>query len=208
MARGLDLVAPVLAAAWAMGRLLGPQLMVAGGGHPHHQWFGMYYATQAGKRLPVPIFQAVEDFTIFLVLILLERRLDRWPDGSAARRATRLAPSSAPAWCCGGSSAPLDQRLWLAYPDNLGSALVQVAGVGARRRRRRRAGGHLPPRWRAWQAAGAPGGRPETTGAAPRRLGRRHRHSRRHQRSPERDGAGPRLPGTGAGGEELSGADP
>src|SRR5579863_5299683 len=40
-ARALDLVAPVLMAAWAMGRLLGPQLMVAGGGHPSHQWFCM-----------------------------------------------------------------------------------------------------------------------------------------------------------------------
>src|SRR5579862_544942 len=46
----LDIVAPVLAAAWAMGRVLGPQLMVAGGGHPTRQWFGMYYAGQAGRR--------------------------------------------------------------------------------------------------------------------------------------------------------------
>ena len=48
ISRALDLVAPVLMASWAMGRLLGPQLMVAGGGHPTHQWFGMYYAGQAG----------------------------------------------------------------------------------------------------------------------------------------------------------------
>ena len=54
LGRALDLVAPVLMACWAMGRLLGPQLMVAGGGHPTHQWFGMYYAGQAGQRLPVP----------------------------------------------------------------------------------------------------------------------------------------------------------
>ncbi len=80
--RALDLIAPVLMAAWAMGRLLGPQLMVAGGGHPTHQWFGMYYAGQSGRRLPVPLFQAAEDFSVYIVLILIERRLNRWPDGS------------------------------------------------------------------------------------------------------------------------------
>ena len=59
--RFADLMAPVLMACWAIGRLLGPQLMVAGGGHRTNQWFGMYYADQVGKRLPVPIFQAIED---------------------------------------------------------------------------------------------------------------------------------------------------
>jgi hypothetical protein len=33
--------------------------MVAGGGHQTNQWFGMYYAGQTGKRLPVPIFQSI-----------------------------------------------------------------------------------------------------------------------------------------------------
>ena len=60
--------------------------MVAGGGHPTHQWFGMYYAGQAGRRLPVPIFQALEDFAVYLILIAIERRLDRWPDGTPSRR--------------------------------------------------------------------------------------------------------------------------
>ncbi len=50
-------------------------MMVAGGGHPTHQWFGMYYADQVGKRLPVPIFQAMEDLTIFGILLLVERWL-------------------------------------------------------------------------------------------------------------------------------------
>jgi hypothetical protein len=49
--------------------------MVAGGGHPTNQWFGMYYAGQVGKRLPVPIFQAMEDFAIFGALLLVERWL-------------------------------------------------------------------------------------------------------------------------------------
>jgi prolipoprotein diacylglyceryltransferase len=73
--RFADLMAPVLMACWGIGRLLGPQLMLAGGGHPTNQWFGMYYAGQVGKRLPVPIFQAMEDFAIFGVLLLVERWL-------------------------------------------------------------------------------------------------------------------------------------
>jgi hypothetical protein len=73
--RFADLMAPVLMACWGIGRLLGPQLMVAGGGHPTNQWFGMYYAGQVGKRLPVPIFQSIEDFTIFGILLLVERWL-------------------------------------------------------------------------------------------------------------------------------------
>jgi hypothetical protein len=73
--RFADLMAPVLMACWGLGRLLGPQLMVAGGGHPTQQWFGMYYAGQVGKRLPVPIFQSIEDFTIFGILLLVERWL-------------------------------------------------------------------------------------------------------------------------------------
>ncbi|HEX3839681.1 MAG TPA: prolipoprotein diacylglyceryl transferase family protein [Acidimicrobiales bacterium] len=73
--RLLDLVAPVLMAAWGIGRLLGPQLMVNGGGHATQQWFGMYYAGEVGKRLPVPIFQATMDFAIFGILLLIERWL-------------------------------------------------------------------------------------------------------------------------------------
>ncbi len=87
--RFADLMAPVLMACWGIGRLLGPQLMYAGGGHPTNQWFGMYYAGQAGKRIPVPIIQSIEDFSIFAVLILLEHWLrsiapTRLPSGVAA----------------------------------------------------------------------------------------------------------------------------
>ena len=105
--RALDLLAPVLMAAWAMGRLLGPQLMVAGGGHPTHQWFGMYYAGQSGRRIPVPIIQALEDFSVFCILIVIERRL--------ARRAAARTGSDELGWgrarlsggCCAG---PLSGR--------------------------------------------------------------------------------------------------
>jgi phosphatidylglycerol---prolipoprotein diacylglyceryl transferase len=164
-ARALDLVAPVLMAAWAMGRLLGPQLMVAGGGHPTHQWFGMYYAGQAGRRLPVPIFQALEDFTVFLVLLYVERRCNRWPDGSP-RRAYPPGAVLGVGMVLWGIERTLDEHLWLGEDGHLGSLLVQIAGVAlavggiavlivARRR------------WRACLADSAPGGHPVLDGASP-----------------------------------------
>ena len=154
--RALDLVAPVLMAAWAMGRLLGPQLMVDGGGHRTAQWFGMYYAGQAGPRLPVPIFQAIEDFAVFCVLIALEHRLNRWPDGS--RRAGyppgAVLGTGMVLW---GIERAVDEHLWLGQDGRLGSALVQVAGVALA------VGGAVllvttRHRWRRWLGAGAPGG--------------------------------------------------
>ncbi len=90
--RFADLMAPVLMASWGIGRLLGPQMMVAGGGHATQQWFGMYYAGQVGKRLPVPIFQAVEDFTIFAILLLVER----WLRSIAPQPADATAGSGLP----------------------------------------------------------------------------------------------------------------
>jgi phosphatidylglycerol---prolipoprotein diacylglyceryl transferase len=126
--RALDLVAPVLMASWALGRLLGPQLMVAGGGHPTHQWFGMYYAGQVGRRLPVPVFQAAEDFCVYLVLIYLERRLGRWPDGSP-RTGYPSGAVIGTAMVLWGIERTLDEHLWLGEDGKLGSALVQIAGV-------------------------------------------------------------------------------
>jgi phosphatidylglycerol---prolipoprotein diacylglyceryl transferase len=128
----MDIVAPVLAAAWAMGRLLGPQLMYAGGGHSTHQWFGMYYAGQVGKRLPVPIFQAVEDFAIFCALVFVERRIRSF----LATRGAGTAGGAPPAGAVVGSGMVLwgiervvDEKLWLAYPGQLGDVLVEAAGL-------------------------------------------------------------------------------
>jgi phosphatidylglycerol:prolipoprotein diacylglycerol transferase len=136
--RFFDLMAPVLMACWGMGRLLGPQLMRAGGGHPTTQWFGMYYADQVGKRLPVPIFQAAEDLTIFGILLLVER----WLRTSAPTRQQVAADAAtspvamAPAgivigvgmilW---GIERFLDEHLWLGEDGHLGSILVQLAGI-------------------------------------------------------------------------------
>jgi phosphatidylglycerol---prolipoprotein diacylglyceryl transferase len=128
LGRALDLVVPVLLASWALGRLLGPQLMVAGGGHPTHQWFGMYYAGQAGRRLPVPIFQALEDFTVYLILIFIERHLDRWPNGTrrVGYPAGIVLGTGMVLW---GIERTLDEHLWLGEDGRVGSDLVQLAGV-------------------------------------------------------------------------------
>jgi phosphatidylglycerol---prolipoprotein diacylglyceryl transferase len=133
-----DLMAPVLMASWAMGRLLGPQLMRAGGGHPTTQWFGMYYADQVGKRLPVPVFQAVEDATIFVILLLVERWLRTVgptrsaPVDGVPASSTLLPP---PGLVLGigmilwGIERFLDEHLWLGEDGRVGSILTQLAGV-------------------------------------------------------------------------------
>jgi len=156
--RALDIIAPVLLAAWAMGRLLGPQLMVAGGGHRTHQWFGMYYADQPGRRLPVPIFQAMEDFGVFVVLLFIERRLSRWPDGSI-RTGYPSGTVIGTAMVLWGIERTLDEHLWLGEDGHLGSLLVQIAGLllvvggGALLLQTRR-------RWKQWRMANRPAAHP------------------------------------------------
>jgi phosphatidylglycerol---prolipoprotein diacylglyceryl transferase len=117
--RALDLVSPVLMAAWGVGRLLGPQLMVAGGGHPTNAWFGMYYAGQVGKRVPVPILQAIDSFVIFGILLLIERHYRDRPVGFVLAATMAL-------W---GLARFLEERLWLGEIGHLGSVLVQAAGI-------------------------------------------------------------------------------
>ncbi|MGH9100643.1 MAG: prolipoprotein diacylglyceryl transferase [Acidimicrobiales bacterium] len=130
-----DIALPVLACAWAIGRLLGPQLMVAGGGHVTHQWFGMYYAGQVGRRLPVPLFQAAEDLAIFAVMLGVERwvrtsrhRIERAHRSGATLRAPSgvVAASGMLLW---GVVRALDEKLWLSYPGQLGDVLVEAAGL-------------------------------------------------------------------------------
>ena len=140
--RLLDLIAPVLMAAWGIGRLLGPQLMVRGGGHPTTAWFGMYYAGEVGRRLPVPIFQAISDFTIFGILLLVERWLrsqapsELAADGGDVTGATVSARTLPPAGIVIGVGMVLwgierffDEYLWLTDPSHLGFILVETAGI-------------------------------------------------------------------------------
>jgi len=137
--RFADLMAPVLMACWGMGRLLGPQLMVAGGGARTDAWYGMYYAGEVGRRLPVPIFQAIGDFAIFGILLLVERRMaSRGPrvasDGTTLTAVTAPLPPAGILIGIGmvlwGIERFLDEQLWLHGTDGaLGSFLVQLAGV-------------------------------------------------------------------------------
>jgi phosphatidylglycerol:prolipoprotein diacylglycerol transferase len=127
--RALDIVAPVLMAAWGIGRLLGPQLMVGGGGAPTTAWYGMYYAGETGKRVPVPIFQALDSLAIFAVLVLIERYARRRPTGVVLAGAMSL-------W---GLARFFEEHFWLGIAAQVGSTqsessvgpvLVQAAGLG------------------------------------------------------------------------------
>jgi phosphatidylglycerol:prolipoprotein diacylglycerol transferase len=126
--RELDLVAPVLVSAWGIGRLLGPQLMVAGGGAQTSAWFGLSYAGQVGKRVPVPIFQAIDCFVIFGILLLIEHYMRDRPDGFVISAAVAL-------W---GLSRFVEEHFWLGLGAQRGSTqseshagplLVQGAGL-------------------------------------------------------------------------------
>ena len=114
-----DLVAPVLACAWAVGRLLGPQFEVAGGGKPTTAWFGMYYAGEVGKRLPAPIFQALECFAVFFVALWVERVV--------ARRGGPVGAVTAVVVGLWGLSRFVDEYFWLTH-DN-GTDAVEIASI-------------------------------------------------------------------------------
>jgi len=130
--RFADLMGPVLIAAWAVGRILGPQLMRAGGGHRTTAWFGMYYADEVGKRLPVPIFQALEDVAIFGVLLAVERGLRHLRVRGLPGTARPMAPAGivlGVTLVLYGIERFVNEHLWLATANNVGSQLVQLAGV-------------------------------------------------------------------------------
>lgn len=130
----LDVAAPVLMAAWALGRLLGPQLMVNGGGHPTSAWYGMRYACTPGAHfwhgvdtcqasgftgpvIPVPLFQSAECFAIFVILRWIEERTRRQPPGV-------MVAAFAGLW---GVVRFTDEFFWLATP-RLWDA-VEVTGL-------------------------------------------------------------------------------
>jgi phosphatidylglycerol:prolipoprotein diacylglycerol transferase len=150
----LDVVAPVLMAAWGIGRLLGPQLMVAGGGAPTTAWYGMYYAGETGRRVPVPIIQSIDSFAIFGLLLLVERYVRRRPTGLVLSAAMGL-------W---GLARFLEEHFWLGAPAQVGSTqsesgigpvLVQGAGLALF------VAGTVTALW-LWRRAGASGEEVET----------------------------------------------
>jgi phosphatidylglycerol:prolipoprotein diacylglycerol transferase len=114
-----DGLVPALIAGWALGRVLGPQFMVNGGGHLTHQWFGIHYHGQVGRRVPVPLIQGAEDALLWLGLLGLERR-------SLTRVAGLLTGVAMFVW---GIVRALDERLLLGQESHSGSLGVQIAGV-------------------------------------------------------------------------------
>jgi phosphatidylglycerol---prolipoprotein diacylglyceryl transferase len=117
--RALDLVSPVLMAAWGVGRLLGPQLMVAGGGKRTTAWWGLAYAGEAGKRVPVPLIQAFDSFVIFGILLLIEHYVRNRPVGF-------VLAATAALW---GLARFFEENVFLRQNDHNGAPLVQGAGL-------------------------------------------------------------------------------
>ena len=74
------------------------------------------------------MFQALEDFTVYLMLIAIERALDRWPNGMP-RRGYPTGIVLGTTMVLWGIERSLDEHLWLGQDGALGSDLVQVAGV-------------------------------------------------------------------------------
>lgn len=114
-----DALVPALVAGWALGRVLGPQFMVAGGGHLTHSWIGLSYQGQPGKRVPVPLIQGAEDGTLWLALLLMERR--GW--GRARGVVTGVAMT---VW---GLVRAFDEHYLLGQESHSGSIGVQLAGL-------------------------------------------------------------------------------
>ena len=119
LTRFTDVLVPALVAGWAIGRVLGPQFMYQGGGHLTHQWFGLHYAGQAGKRVPVPLIQGAEDGLLWLVLLYVERRGRNHRRGFVTGLAMLI-------W---GLVRALDERLLLGQHSHSGSLGVQLAAL-------------------------------------------------------------------------------
>jgi phosphatidylglycerol:prolipoprotein diacylglycerol transferase len=119
LARFTDALVPALIAGWALGRVLGPQFMVNGGGHLTHQWFGIHYAGQVGRRVPVPLIQGAEDALLWLALIAIEHR----------RPHRHVGVITGVAMIVWGLVRSTDERLLLGQESHSGSLGVQIAGV-------------------------------------------------------------------------------
>jgi hypothetical protein len=101
--------------------------MYQGGGNLTHAWYGMAYAGQPGKRVPVPIIQALEDSVVYLIALWVERKIAHrgGPIGIVATTAVTLY----------GAARFNDEYVLL--PHNTGGdiavliASVAFVGVGA-----------------------------------------------------------------------------
>jgi phosphatidylglycerol:prolipoprotein diacylglycerol transferase len=114
-----DALVPALVAGWALGRVLGPQFMVNGGGHVTTSWFGMHYTGQVGKRVPVPLIQGAEDASLWLALLWLEAK---WTSRA-------VGALSAVAMIIWGLVRAYDEHWLLGEQSHSGSVGVQYAGL-------------------------------------------------------------------------------
>jgi prolipoprotein diacylglyceryltransferase len=94
--------------------------MVAGGGRQTTAWWGLRYAGQVGKRVPVPLIQAFDSFVIFAILILIEHYIRNRPVGF-------VVAATAALW---GLGRFVEENVFLRQNDHVGSWLVQGAGLG------------------------------------------------------------------------------
>ncbi len=114
-----DAMVPALVAGWALGRVLGPQFMLNGGGHLTHQWFGIHYAGQSGKRVPVPLIQGAEDGLLWGLLLFVERHWRTMVAGA-------LSAIGMTIW---GLVRTYDEHWLLDDQSHSGSVGVQIAGL-------------------------------------------------------------------------------
>lgn len=114
-----DALIPAIVAGWALGRVLGPQFMIGGGGHIAHQWFGMHYAGQIGKRVPVPLIQGLEDGLLWGLLLTVQRQ---W-------RARFVGALTALAMVIWGMVRAADEHWLLGENSKSGSVGVQLAAL-------------------------------------------------------------------------------
>jgi phosphatidylglycerol:prolipoprotein diacylglycerol transferase len=114
-----DALVPALVAGWALGRILGPQFMVNGGGHITDEWFGLHYAGQVGSRVPVPLIQGAEDGLLWLGLLCVERY----------RPLRHVGVVTSTAMIVWGLVRAIDERLLLGQDSHSGSVGVQIAGL-------------------------------------------------------------------------------
>jgi prolipoprotein diacylglyceryltransferase len=93
--------------------------MVAGGGKRTTAWWGLRYAGEAGKRVPVPLIQAFDSFVIFAILILIEHYVRKRPVGF-------MLAATAALW---GLARFFEENVFLKQNDHNGAPLVQGAGL-------------------------------------------------------------------------------
>jgi len=117
LAKFADALVPALIAGWALGRVLGPQFMVDGGGHITNQWFGIHYAGQIGNRVPVPLIQGAEDGLLWLMLL------------AGSRFITKPGAITGAGMFIWGIVRSLDEKFLLGEQSHSGSVGVQISGL-------------------------------------------------------------------------------